>query len=359
MRILHCIYDHINNPWVGGGGAVRAYEIYKRLERRHHITVVCGKYPGANDYREGNLNFHFVGSQKDNYMLGVFCYAARAFDFLKSNRDAFDIVIEDFAPYNPLFSFMRRENAIIQVHQKEAMRHIIKYNILGLPFFFLETFYPRRFHNFIAISDMSRQKFGLKGQGIVVPNGFDSGLLDQDSLERDFVLYLGRLHINQKGLDVLRDALRQITVKVYIAGSGKDEPKVQKLFREFTGSGIVEMVGFVSGQKKAALLGNCKFLVMPSRYEGQPLALVEAAACGKPVIVSDIPELRYAVDTGFGISFKTGDAEDLASKIKLLLGSEPMRKEMGSKARAYARNYTWDKIAGEYEEFLMKVANIG
>jgi glycosyltransferase involved in cell wall biosynthesis len=359
MKILHFIYDHIHNPWVGGGGAVRAYEICRRLSARHHITVICGKFPGANDYREGNLNFHFVGSRKNNYILGVFCYAAGASNFLKSNRDAFDIVIEDFAPYNPLFSFVRREDAIIQVHQKEGIRHIIKYNILGLPFLCLETFYPRLFKNFIAISDMSRQKFGLRGQGIVVPNGFDSGLLGQDSLERDFVLYLGRLHINQKGLDVLRDALRQIAVKVYIAGSGKDEPKVQKLFGEFTGSGIVEMVGFVSGQKKAGLLGNCKFVVMPSRYEGQPLTLVEAAACGKPVIVSDIPELRYAVDAGFGISFKTGDAEDLAGKIKLLLGNEPMRREMGKKAREYAEKFTWDKIAEEYEEFLLKVAHIG
>ncbi|NTU41942.1 MAG: glycosyltransferase family 1 protein, partial [Nitrospirales bacterium] len=52
MRIVHCIYDHIRNPWVGGGGAVRMFEIYRRLSQRHRITVICGKYPGARDYQE-------------------------------------------------------------------------------------------------------------------------------------------------------------------------------------------------------------------------------------------------------------------------------------------------------------------
>ncbi|MGD0283392.1 MAG: glycosyltransferase family 1 protein, partial [Dissulfurispiraceae bacterium] len=69
MNILHLIYDHSGNPWVGGGGAVRAYELYKRLSIRHNVTIVCGRYPGAQDYSEGNLKIRFVGSSKNNYVL--------------------------------------------------------------------------------------------------------------------------------------------------------------------------------------------------------------------------------------------------------------------------------------------------
>lgn len=355
MKILHLIYDHINNPWVGGGGAVRAFEIYRRLSERHNITLVCGRYPGASDYREGNVAVKFVGTSRKNYILSTFCYAVQASDLIRTQAGRFDVVIEDFAPYNPLFSFLWRKNSIIQVHQKEGVRHIKKYAIVGALFFFIETVYPRLYGNYIAISEMSRNKFRLRGKGAVVANGFDSRLLGEESKEGAYTLYLGRLHVNQKGLDLLQDALKHTPCKLQLAGSGKDEPKVRRIFREFEESGLVEVTGFVSGERKRDLLRGCNFLLMPSRYEGQPLALIEAAACGKPAIVSDIPELKNAVDAGFALSFKTGDAKDLAKKMEILLGNERMRREMGKKAREYATQFTWDNMAVEYEKFLVSV----
>ena len=49
MKICHLIYDDVNNPWLGGGGAVRAWEIYRRLAADHEITLVTGKFPGGGD----------------------------------------------------------------------------------------------------------------------------------------------------------------------------------------------------------------------------------------------------------------------------------------------------------------------
>ena len=117
---------------------------------------------------------------------------------------------------------------------------------------------------------------------------------------------------------------------------------------------MTNMVGFVEGQEKIDLLKRCLFLVMPSRYEGYPNTMMEAAACGKPLIVSDIHELRCVVEAGFGVSFKNGDAKDLADKMKFLLGNESLRREMGEKGREFVKNLTWDRIAEEYEEFLLK-----
>ncbi len=355
MKILHLIYDHISNPWVGGGGAFRVRELYRRMSDRHEITVVCGRYPGAANYREDNIDYEFVGTDRNNYILSTFCFAAKAAAFVRVNAGKYDVIVEDFAPYNPVLSFMWHKNAVIQLHQLEGLRHLRKYWFFGIPFFLIEKFYPRSFKNALAELPAAKEKFGLRGNVSILPNGFDPQLLSVEPEEKDYMLFVGRFHIDQKGLDILRDALRLVAGRLVIVGAGKDEEKVRQLFKRFIVDGRVTITGFMRGRQKAELLTGCTFIVMPSRYEGQPLTVIEAAACSKPVIVSDIPELRYAVEAGFGLSFRTGDAEDLAEKMNLLLSNPSQRQEMGKKAREYARNFTWDKIAEEYEKYLMEI----
>jgi glycogen synthase len=355
MKILHLIYDHIKNPWVGGGGAVRVKELYSRLSDRHNITVVCGRYPGAVDYKEKNVAYKFVGTDRNNYVLSTFCYAAQAIRYLKSDDIEFNIVIEDFAPYNPVFSFLRHRNVVIQLHQREGLRHLKKYSVFGIPFFLIERFYPRLFTNALAELPDAERIFGLRRNLAILPNGFDPRLLELKAEEDDYILFIGRFHINQKGLDTLSEAMLSVKCRLVIVGGGKDEEKVRSLFSESISTGSVEFAGYAWGQKKEELLRKCLFMVIPSRYEGQPLIVMDTAACGKPILVSDLPELRYIVDAGFGIAFKTGDSKDLAEKIYLLLNNSSSRQEMGRNAREYARNFSWDRIAEEYEKYLLGI----
>lgn len=359
MKILHLIYDHVKNPWVGGGGAVRAYEIYKRLAERHEITIVCGKFPGSSDYNEGKLCVKFVGTSRSNYVLSTFCYAARAAGYVKDHAGEYDVVIEDFAPYNPVFSFLWKKDAVLQLHQREGLVHLKKYAVLGILFFLVEKYYHRLFLNAITISGASKNRFGLAARAAIIPNGFDPSLMTGDHEEGDYELFLGRLHIGQKGLDTLSKALSMSSCRLVIAGTGKDEGKAKKLFSNAVDSGLAEFAGFVKGEEKKALLRKCLCLIVPSRYEGQPLTVIEAAACGRPVIVSDIPELKYAIDAGFGISFRTGDEKDLAEKMNYLLNNSSLRHEMGTRAKEYAKNYTWDIIAEEFEDYLFSAVREG
>ncbi len=357
MRILHLIYDHIHNLWVGGGGAVRVYEIYRRLALRHKVTVICGKYPAADDYEEDNLSFRFGGAGVNSYILSTFFYALKAALFIKRNRSDFDIIIEDFIAYNPVFSFLWRKDAVIQLQQKEGFNIIKKYLFLGIPFALLESWYPRFFNTAIFVSEISRKKFGVNRNTIVISNGIDPGLLYQGGGKEEYILFLGRIHIDSKGLDILFKAYRSLkySVKLVIAGSGKDLRRVKAFFKDYIDSGIVKLAGFVTGRIKEEVLRNCKFVVIPSRYEVQSIVVLEAAACAKAVIVSDIPELKYAVDAGFGVSFKTGDDRDLAEKIKFLLENEGLCQEMGLEGREFAKDYTWDRVSLQYEDFLLKL----
>jgi glycosyltransferase involved in cell wall biosynthesis len=72
----------------------------------------------------------------------------------------------------------------------------------------------------------------------------------------------------------------------------------------------IEYAGFVAGDEKIRLLSGAKLFVLPSRHESSPISILEAAACKKPVIVSDIPELFYVREEGFGLNFPSGSEQD-------------------------------------------------
>jgi len=330
-------------------------EIYKRLVASHDVTVVCGKYPGAVDCAKEGVKYHFVGTAKNNYVFSTFSFAVRAALHAKRHACNYDIVVEDYAPYNPVLCFLWHKRAVIQLHQFEGVRHFRNYFILGLPFFLIEKFYPRRFGFALAELAGSKELFGLKHLVKILPNGYDPRLLQLVAEDGDYVLFIGRFHIAQKGLDILSEALSLVKCRLVIVGGGKDESAVTGLFGDAVKTGRAELVGYAWGTKKEELLRKCLFMVVPSRHEGQPLIMMDAAACAKPVIVSDIPALRYVVEAGFGLSFKTGAAKDLADKINLLMGNEAMRKTMGAAAREYARNFSWDKIAEDYENWLKDI----
>ncbi|MCX7760583.1 MAG: glycosyltransferase family 4 protein [Hydrogenothermaceae bacterium] len=354
MKILHLIYDHVNNPWVGGGGAVRVYEIYKRLsERGHVITVISGNYPGAKDYKvNDNFEYKFVGSQK-NYIISTFSYAFYTNRLLKDIHKNYDVIVEDFAPWNPIFSYKFEEytKVILQIQLYAGLEILKKYNIIGVPFFLIEKFYPKRFKNIIVVNEVLNKKFNINGY--VIPNGVDFTVENNAVFDGKYLGYLGRVDIIQKGLDIAVNSMKNIPdVDFIVAGNGKDKDKFIKLIKNIPN---IKYVGKLSGEDKINFIKNTKFLLIPSRFEGQGIVALEAAAMGKPVIVSDIPELKYVVENGFGISFKSGDSVDLKRKILFLLEQPELIKEMGKKGIEFAKNFTWDKISKIYENYLLTV----
>ncbi len=359
MKILHLIYDHEKNPWVGGGGAVRCLELNKRLAARgHEVTIVSGRYPGAEDYDDGLLKFRFLGCGCNNYALTTFSYAYNAARYIRVHADEFDLVVEDFAPWNPLMSrYMTHRPVVLQLHHREGSSINRRWPVLGLPFYLIESFYPKGFRNTCAVSKATAQKFGLP-KAEVIPNGIDEGLLEVERTQpaSDFILYLGRLEIANKGLDTLIEAIRSMKergqeARLVLAGRGRDEARL----REMAVGLPVEFAGFVDEREKRRLMGSCLTFVLPSRFEGWGMTVMEAAATGAPVVVSEIPELSYAVDGGFGVPFRTGDACELANVLGRLIDEPGLRQRLSENARNTARAYTWDTIAVRYEGYLESV----
>lgn len=389
MKILHLIYDDVENPWIGGGGAHRTREIYRRLSRwGHHCSVLCGRYPGAEDWQDGNLRYlHRGGTSSLNtsalsYILAVY------YHLLRHGR-GYDVVVEDYSVFTPLLAkFLTGRPTVLQLQlycPPESFRRF--WRPIGSALYALQKRYPRCYRDAIYLNEDLASRWPQKGQqryyirmGIpehylsygdrtrtdAGPKKISEHAGDQPSKgtppDDGYILYLGRLMYHEKGLDVLRNACpliwqRHPDVRFVLAGAGRHEHKVREAFAELerTHPDRITFTGFVSGPQKEDLLSKCRALVLPSREEGEGLVVLEAAAFGKPVIASCIRELLYVGREGIGINTTTGDSTALAEAIIQLCGDRQREADLSRQARAWANQHTWERKAREFEAALHEV----
>jgi len=173
---------------------------------------------------------------------------------------------------------------------------------------------------YIALSEFARQQFiegGLPPEKIMVKPNFVSLDPEVKRGPGDYALYVGRLS-EEKGLRVLLAAwslLRQ-RIPLRIAGDG---PIKEEMTRESKQKVLdsVEFLGHVDPAGITGLMQGARFLVFPSVwFETFGLAIVEAFACGLPVIASRLGAMAEIVQDGrTGLHFTPGDSRELAAKI--------------------------------------------
>jgi len=105
---------------------------------------------------------------------------------------------------------------------------------------------------------------------------------------------------------------------------------------------------------------DCHALIMPSHHEGMSNVLLEAAACGRPVIASDIPGCRECLDEGVsGYSFEVGNTADLINKVeKFIALSYEEKRQMGLAGRAKVeREFSRQIVIDNYMEAIFQVTD--
>jgi phosphatidylinositol alpha-mannosyltransferase len=91
-------------------------------------------------------------------------------------------------------------------------------------------------------------------------------------------------------------------------------------------------------------LMSAYMIVLPSRWEGFPLTLMESLASGRPVIVSDIPAFKSIIKNE-ALFFRSENIEDLKQKINKLLSNKKYAAFLGKRGKNLAKDYDWDIIA--------------
>ena len=178
------------------------------------------------------------------------------------------------------------------------------------------------------------------------------------------VLFVGML-IFLKGVHILIQAMKLVTrripdAKLLIIGRGGYKGQLEKLVRELGLEGKVEFVNHVPQAALRDYMRMCRVLVLPSLSEGLPRVLIEAMACGKPVIgtnVGGIPSLIHDGVNGFLIP--PNDSQALAAKIIFLLSRESEVARMGAKGQGFvAQTFSTEKYVRGYASVLEASARL-
>ncbi len=132
----------------------------------------------------------------------------------------------------------------------------------------------------------------------------------------DYVLYFGRLS-KEKGIKTLIEACIKCNKKLMLAGKGALEEEIRESFNQEINNGLVQLLGFKSGEELTELVRKSKCVVLPSEwYENGPYSIMEAMAEGTPVIVSDLGGLPEMVKDNYnGVVFKHGEVDNLVKAI--------------------------------------------
>ena len=144
---------------------------------------------------------------------------------------------------------------------------------------------------------------------------------------------------------------RKIEADFWLIGdtdSSYPSPILIEDLQEWENKGFLSVLGYRKDIN--ILIGNSNIIVLPSYREGLPKVLLEAAACGRPVITTDVPGCRAAIEEGkTGLLVPPRDSSSLADKIEYLLGNKELLKKMGNAGRKLAEeNFSLDKVVSAH-----------
>ncbi|HEX2092015.1 MAG TPA: glycosyltransferase family 4 protein [Longimicrobiaceae bacterium] len=366
LRVLHCIYDDPQNPWVGGGGSLRVWEIYRRLAARVEATVATGSFPGAQDETRDGVRYLRLGASSP-YAWSRWSYARAATGLLA--RGDYDAAVFDFSVYTPVrLPAGRPVGVVVHMLHGPTARDRWGKVVGGV----VDAAERRSLHRARWISttsrwmlDQLRPRLAPDARVELIGSGVPDEFARVERQEERFLLYYGRFDFFQKGLDTLLRAFGRIVreypdVELCIAGRGKDEERVRDLARDLGVEDRVRIYPDVERAEVLRLLSGALALLMPSRLEGLPMVPAEAMAAGVPVVATSVGAVPEVVDPPHGgILVPPDDPAALAEAALGLLADGEHRAHLSDSARLSARRFSWDSVAEQHLGFLQEIAAHG
>ncbi len=198
-----------------------------------------------------------------------------------------------------------------------------------------------------------------------IPFGVDTATFkptQKTEQQKEFeILYAGSLYA-LKGIPFLIHAIanvrrNKINAKLTLVGEGAQKESLITLAKTLQVENHVKFAGFVPNSKMPAYYNRCDIFCFPTLGEPFGKAVVEAMACGKPVIATNAGGAAEIIQNGEnGILVPPADSETLAAEITRLINDPQERHRLGKKAReTTVERFSWEKIAEKYHQLYFEL----
>ncbi len=354
-KIIFSSYDDLHNPYYAGGGAIAVHQVAKRLALESDITILTGKYPGSVDTVLDGVHYRRVGSSLFGPKVGQLIFMlALPWHVMRMH---FDVWIESFTPpfSTACLQLFTRKQVIGLVHMLAGEDMYRKYHI---PFHLLERLGLKTYNRFIVLTQVTAdaiRRSNPKAVIDVINNGVDFPKENQTAQVKEYISFIGRIEVNQKGLDLLLKAYAHVAdklpYKLAIAGTGADEElsKLHALIGELGLEGKVRLFGRVSGPEKNDVFSKSVFTVLPSRHETFSLVALETLSYSLPLLAFDIEGLKWLPDYCC-MKIPPFQYERLGERMLELATHPELRTKLALQGHAYISNFSWEDVSYKYRE---------
>ncbi len=368
MRILAVNWRDIRDP-LGGGAEIHLHAILSRAAAAgHEVDLVVAGHKGApaRETLDG-VRIHRHG----HWSVANFVLPWVVRRLLRGNR--YDLLVEDINKipfYTPLYAggvpvlavvphlfgstVFREANPLLAAYVWAAERPLL---------------WLYKDAVFEVISDSTRDDLvarGLRPERVHrIHCGVDHARLHLDDPpprdEPPLLVTWSRLR-KYKSLEVAVRAFARIRrevpgARLSIMGRGPDEGRLRREVARLGLDDAVTFTGYLDECALAAVLHRARLFLNPSPKEGWGLTVIEANACGLPVVASDRPGLRDSVRDGrTGLLVPYGDDAAMAGAALSLLADEGCWQAFSDAARDWARTFDWDRCAADSLALFAEVA---
>ena len=354
-------------PFNTGGKERRLYEITRRLAAAGvEVHVYTMKWwPGPRSLVLDGVHLHALGKQRSLYQgerrsMGQAVLFGVATIRLLGAR--FDVIDVDHMPYFPLFTArlvcsLRRRRLVATWHEVWGAAGWRQYLGRLAPFgTLIERWAARLPDEIVSVSAQTSDRL-VRELGVrvpvhtILPGIALAEVAAQPAAEpRVDVLFAGRLLAN-KNVDLLLRAIALLRperpgIRCRVVGAGPELPRLMALRDRLSLAGAVEITGFVPDDEIYGVMKSASVLALPSIREGFGCVVVEANACGVPVVTVDHPDnaARHLIASGGNGYLATVDAVGLARALARALDAAPVM-DPRSVAEDAGLLRDWDEVA--------------